>query len=191
MTDEPTYAGLKLYEWLTIAAIVIGPIVAVWITHVAAQRSKDRQQKLQVLRMLIATHHLPSDPMYQVSINLIPIEFRGCAPVIEAHREFIESIQKRMDGVNDGAIARDYQMKSIRLVHQVAKALKYDLRETDLQTAPYVSKGCAERDGILLDSQKAMRDIANLLFIQSRQMTGATLTESGQKYLGLVSKINA
>ena len=188
---ETTYWGLKLYEWLTLAAIVIGPIVAVRITHAAAQRGKDREQKLQVLRMLIATHHLPSDPTYQVAINLIPIEFRGCRPVIDAHREFIASIGKRLDGVNDEAITRDYGMKSIRLVHQVAKALQYDLRETDLQTAPYVSKGWAERDAILLDSQKAMRDIATLLFLQSRQMSGTPLNDEEMKYLGLIRNPDA
>ena len=185
MDEQNLYFGMKLYELITLLAILVGPLLAVAVTIWSTNRGKNRDQQLQVLRMLIATHHLPSDPAYQVAINLIPIEFRGHKSVMDAHREFILSVQKQPDGVNDVSIFKDWGLKSIRLVHEVAKALKYDLRETDLQTVPYSSKGWAERDAILIDSQKAMRDIANLLHVQSRLIASAELTEVERKYLGL------
>ena len=99
------YWGLKIYEWLTLVAIVVGPMLAVAVTIWSADRNKVKEQRLQVLRMLIATHHLPSDPGYQVAINLIPVEFRGCPAVLSAHREFIDSVYRKLDGVNDEQLA--------------------------------------------------------------------------------------
>ena len=185
---KPLYWGLEIYEWLTLVAIIVGPILAVAVTVWSSDRDKLRDQRLQVLRMLIATHHLPSDPSYQVAINLIPVEFRGCEDVLKAHREFIGSVNRKLDGVNDERIQSDWAVKSVRLVHEVAKALKYELRETDLQTTPYSSIGWGEREQVLLDSQKAMRDIANNLMLQSRLLAGATLTPEENKYLGVEEK---
>jgi hypothetical protein len=181
----PLFWGLKAYEWITLAAILIGPLLAVVVTIWSSNRDKVKDQRLQVLRMLIATHHLPSDPAYQVAINLIPIEFRGCGGVLKAHSEFIASVTRKLDGVNDDVIRSDWGIKSVRLVHEVAKALKYDLRETDLQTSPYSSTGWGERERVLMDSQKAMRDIADILALQSRQLAGANLTPQERKFLGL------
>ena len=185
MQDEPLYWGLKTYEWLTLVAIVVGPILAILVSKLSSDRDKVRDQRLHVLRMLIATHHLPSDPGYQVAINLIPVEFRGCSAVITAHREFIQSVYRKLDGVNDEEIQRDWGIKSIRLVHEVAKVLKFDLRETDLQTISYSSGGWSERERVLIDSQKAMRDVANLLHVQSRLLAQAELTDVERNYLGL------
>ena len=160
-------------------------MLAVAVTIWSADRNKVKEQRLQVLRMLIATHHLPSDPGYQVAINLIPVEFRGCPAVLSAHREFIDSVYRKLDGVNDEQIQRDWGIKSVRLVHEVAKVLKYDLRETDLQTISYSSGGWSERERILIDSQKAMRDIATNLMLQSRFLANADLTSDERKFLGL------
>jgi hypothetical protein len=185
MQYESLYWGLKVYEWLTLLAIIVGPVLAVVVTVWSAGRSKIIDQRLQVLRMLIATHHLPSDPSYQVAINLIPVEFRGCKAVLSAHREFIESVNRNLDGINDETIRTDWGIKSVRLVHEVAKSLKYDLRETDFQTTHYSSGGWSERERIFLDSQKAMRDIAINLKLQSRLLANATLTPEERTYLGV------
>ena len=67
------YWGLQIYEWLTLAAILIGPIVAVIITLATEARRRTREQQTQTLRMLLSTRHLPSDPAYSTAINMIPI----------------------------------------------------------------------------------------------------------------------
>ena len=182
---EALYWGLKFGELITTIGLILGPVVAVGLTLWIESRRRVREQQLTLLRMLIATHHLPSDPSYQIAINLIPIEFRGRQAVMTAHKEFIESVARQPDGVNDEKIFRDWGVKSVRLVHEVAKALKYDLRETDLQTAPYSSKGWADRDAILLDSQRAMRDIANMLMLQSRLLANVPLEPAERKLIGL------
>ena len=164
-------------EGLTIIAIILGPAIGVGITIWSNSQSKIRDQQRTVLRMLLATHHLPSDPNYQIAINLIPIEFRSSKAVMAAHKEFIEAVGRKLDGVNDDEILKNWSIKSVRLVHEVAKALKYDLKETDLQTVPYSSQGWGNREALLMDSQRAMREIANVLAIQTRMLGGESLED--------------
>ncbi len=182
---EPTYWGLKLYEWLTLVGIFAGPIVAVVITLWVDGRRKDRDQKLTVFRMLMSTRHLPADPAFFTAVNLVVIEFSKNTKVMHAHKEFIQATAARLDGVNDQAILDNSRLKTIRLVYEVARALGFPIRETDLQSEAYTSGGWITRDNLLLDSQKAMRDVATQMMLQTRILAGAKLTDIERKHLGL------
>src|SRR3546814_5318903 len=48
-------------EILTLIAVIVGPIVAVVITLWVDGRRRDREQKIIVLRLLLATRHIPAD----------------------------------------------------------------------------------------------------------------------------------
>lgn len=170
-------------EWIMTAAVLIGPIAAVLITVWLANRSALRDQRLVVLRMLIATRHAPSDPSWQTAINLIPIEFHGCSRVIDAHQEFMKAVSQP---VNDGGNfnANNHVTKSTRLIFEIANVVKFSLRETDLQTEWYSSIGWGQREEILIDSRKAMRDIAKNSFLQSRLLANAPLTPEERQFLG-------
>src|SRR3546814_19133659 len=64
-------------EILTLIAVIVGPIVAVVITLWVDGRRRDREQKIIVLRLLLATRHIPADPRFLTAINLIPVEFNA------------------------------------------------------------------------------------------------------------------
>ncbi|MGO9994125.1 MAG: DUF6680 family protein [Steroidobacteraceae bacterium] len=61
---------MKLNDWLTLIAIVLGPISAVCITLWIEHRRRLRERRLYVTRMLLMTRHLPADPQYNAAINL-------------------------------------------------------------------------------------------------------------------------
>src|SRR3546814_1173640 len=91
-------------EILTLIAVIVGPIVAVVITLWVDGRRRDREQKIIVLRLLLATRHIPADPSFLTAINLIPVEFNARRDVMQAYNEFIEATRQRADGVNDDVI---------------------------------------------------------------------------------------
>lgn len=159
-------------EILTLVAVIVGPIAAVAITLWVDGRRRDREQKIFVLRLLLATRHLPADPSFLAAINLIPVEFNERPEVIKAYNEFIEATRPRLDGVNDDAILRNSSTKLTRLIFEVSRSLGFKLRETDIQTSAYASEGWIKRDNLAQDSQQAMRDIANILWLQTRLLSG-------------------
>ena len=172
-------------EIINLVAIVVGPIFAVAITLWIENRRKGKDSQIIVLRMLLSTRHLPSDPGYSVAIQLVPIEFNGCPRVLQAHREFLEAANVPLDGKNDEQIGRNTRTKLIRMIYEMANVVGLKLRETDIDTGSFGTKGFYERDGLLLDSQKAMRDIATILHLQSRLLANAPLTPEERKFLGI------
>ncbi len=84
---------MSLEAALTIVAIVAGPLAAVLITLLVERRRKARETQLHVLRMLISTRHLPSDPTYATAINLVPVEFNRHSAVMGAWNTYIEAVR--------------------------------------------------------------------------------------------------
>lgn len=161
-------------EILTLIAIVVGPIVAVCITLWIDARRRKNEQRVIVLRHLIATRHLPADPGFLAAINLIPVEFNDVPDVITAYNEFIIASGVQLNGQSDEQILRNTATKLTRLIFEISRSLGFKLRETDIQTTAYASDGWVRRDLLAMDSQQAMRDISNILWMQTRLLSGET-----------------
>jgi len=66
-------------DWVTIVAIILGPILAVQASNFTEQRKRERGRKDQILRTLIATS--TSDRLskrHVEALNMINLEYRGC-----------------------------------------------------------------------------------------------------------------
>ena len=162
-------------DWITIAAIIIGPIVAVGITLWIEGRRKVQDAKLMTLRLLLSSRDFPSDPSYQVAIKLVPVEFNKCPDVLSAHREFLECANVDTEEMTDEQLRKVSEKTSVkltRLLFEMSQAAGLSLRETDIQTGGFGSRGFYYRDSLLQDSQKAMRDVANILWMQTRLLGG-------------------
>ncbi|WP_419827620.1 DUF6680 family protein [Sphingomonas sp.] len=164
-------------EITNIAAVLVSPVVAVLITLWLDGRRKDREQKITVLRLLLATRRFPGDPNYQTAVNLIPVEFGRSKSVMSAYKDFIKSVAP--------GSATDSSVTMTRLIYEVAKRSGFAIRETDIQTDAYASQGWVDRDNLYLDSLKAQRDINTTLLLQARLMTGAPLLPQEREFLGL------
>ena len=167
-------------DWINIAAIVIGPIVAVAITLWIEGRRKSHDAKLTTLRLLLASRDFPSDPSYQVAIKLVPVEFNDCPAVLSAHREFLEAANVDTEGFSEDrvkAASERTAIKVTRLLFEMSKAAGLNIRETDIQTGGFGSRGFFYRDNLVQDSQRAMRDIANILWMQTRMLGGESFQQ--------------
>ncbi len=148
-------------EWLTLAAIVLGPILAVGVTLWIEERRQTRGRQLHIVRMLLMTRHMPADPQYNAAINLIPIEFNDQEKVMDAWRTYHERVrqtpspeqvadhQKRVSAAQSGMIFQ--VMRSAGLTN---------LSEGDIQTQAYVSQGFVDRDTVYVESLRALPAIA-------------------------------
>lgn len=170
-------------DWLTLLAIIFGPIVAVGITLWIEGRRRQREQRVIVFRHLIATRHMPADPGFLTAINLIPVEFNDESKVLAAYREFIDAVGRRLDGINDESILLNSRTKLIRLIYEVSNSLGFKLRETDLQTTAYASDGWIKRDALMQDSQQAMRDIARILALQTKILAAQQINAEDTKFV--------
>lgn len=156
-----TYWGT--YEWLTLGALVLGPVLAVGMNLWHESRRCIRDRQLQVARMLLSTRHLVSDPAYSTAINLIPVEFRDQKSVMEAWKQYIEAVRYQPTPENSNEAHRITTAKQTRLIFEVTKHLGFNLSESEIGTSGYVAGGYVERDGILIAGYRAWPEIAAAL----------------------------
>ena len=177
---------MKTSETINLIAILVGPILAVLISVWLTNRKQSRDQKIIVLRMLLSTRHLPSDPGFSVAINLVPVEFNEAKPVMASYKDFIQAVQNPANSHPDVPALQSNPTKVTKLIYEIARHLGFDIRETDIQHAGYAATGWIERDNLLLDSQRAMTRTANALWLQTRIMLGLELTDIEKQAVGLL-----
>ena len=171
---------METSAWLTLLAIVVGPVIAVVITLIVEGRRKSRETQLHVLRMLISTRHLPSDPTYSTAINLVPVEFNRHTTVMDAWNLYIEAVRFQPGDGDQTTHDRLLTARQTTLIFRIMQALGFSLSESDIQISAYASRGQIWRDNLYLDYLAATREIAEALKHQTRLLEGSSAsTEAG------------
>lgn len=156
---------MELNDWLTLAAIVIGPVIAVAVTLWVEKRRRRAESKMTVARLFMATRHLPGDANYSTAINLIPVEFHDCPSVMAAFKEYHRQIRGAMP---ENEQAREIQLRELtsaqtKLLSAILQSMGMKVSEADLALEAYAARGMIERDNLYLDSLAAQGRIARAL----------------------------
>lgn len=161
-------------EYLTLLAIVLGPILAVLITLWIEQKRTRRDSRMVVVRLLMATRHLPGDANYSTAINLIPVEFHDFKDVMGAFRIYQEAINQARPVLNDEALQYDQGLltKQVKLISAVLNAMGMKVSEADIAADGYAARGMIARDNLYLESLAAQKRIADALEQNERSSSG-------------------
>tara|TARA_R110000764_G_scaffold8674_1_gene28737 strand:- start:74 stop:727 length:654 start_codon:yes stop_codon:yes gene_type:complete len=166
-SSEAVFVGLKLYELLTLFGVFAGPLVAVGVTLWVDWRRRRSDARTHILRMILTTRRLPSDPAYLMAINLIEIEFNDCDEVMTARREYMELVRKEVSADRHIAHNQELMAKQATMIHHMMRRVGLKSSESQIITDAYVSDGFINRDNLYLDSLKAMRDVASAIGISN------------------------
>ena len=69
--------------WITILAIILGPILAVQVQKYIENKKETRNKKMQIFKALMATRATPLYPAHVEALNMIDIEFYNDKNVVE------------------------------------------------------------------------------------------------------------
>ena len=177
---EMLYWGLKFSEWLTLAGIVLGPIIAVAITLIYESRRRKREGKNNIFKLLLNTRHMPSDGLYCVAINSIPAEFSTNKKVMEAWEAYLNEVRYKPTPENQETHDKTMKSKQSKLIYEVGRALGYKLAESDIDLSAYISSGFVFRDTTYLDSLIATKNMAICVARITAIMDGQT--QNSPKY---------
>jgi hypothetical protein len=168
VNNEILYWGLRFSELVTLVGIIVGPIVAVAMTLLVETRRRQRDSKIQIMRMILNTRHLPADPSYNAAINLIPIEFNNDKKVMLTWKEYISHVRFKPSDENKNGHDSLTIAKQTTMIFQLMKNLGFNLSETEIQTSAYASEGSIIRDNMYLASLHANVRIADALENQAK-----------------------
>ena len=159
---------MKLYEIITLTAILVGPVLAVLVQLRAEGRKQTRDQQAITMRMLVSTRHMVSDPAYSTAINMIPIDFNRVRSVMDAHKAFVDTVNIVPSDENRAKHHEQIATKQTKLIFAMTRYLGYELPETDIQTTAYASGGFVDRDNLMTNGWRAWPRIAEALEAQNR-----------------------
>jgi hypothetical protein len=168
--------GATTVEIVSVIALFAGPVIAVvisvllshWIWNKANSRGEVRNEKLYILRVLMASRHsIITDVMTQAH-NMIDLAFRDTPPVLSAWHKYYDMLHD--ESLNNLGGYEKCEKQRMAMLHEMVKALGCDkgLSQWDVDRV-YRPKG-------LVDDEAARQSInQELLRILKTTRAVATL----------------
>lgn len=130
---------MTIIDWLMIAAVLFGPIIAVQLTRHLDNKREVRDRKLQVFKTLMATRAYTVSWDHVVALNRIDLEFDGRnrkeKEVIEAWKEYLDLLGNRDISPEHWDLKRIDLL--VELLHKMAQVLDYDFNKTHIKNSSY------------------------------------------------------
>jgi hypothetical protein len=157
------FLGIKLEGWLTIAAIILGPLLAFAVQNWRDKTRERERRKMDIFRRLLLTLKVPMAQNHVDALNSIPLEFHSHAEIMRAWRLYTSHL-------NDGAMLRaDNQGWGRRkfdllvdLVGKIANTLDYEhIDAATLRDNVYVPQGYQDVEEQWRQIREAWQQVLN------------------------------
>ena len=132
-----------MISYLTLAAIILGPIIAVLLTRWIDRRSDRKARRMSVFRDLMRTRGIRLDPTHVAALNLVELEFYGDKKVRAAFKQYITHLSDPMpenSDAQDRFIARRSDLFA-ELLFELGTVLEYNFDKRDLDRHSYAPRG--------------------------------------------------
>ena len=140
-------------EWLTIIAIVVGPIVAVSITLWRDRRNEVKRRKRDILASLMRTRSSRLSAEHVGALNLVQLEFHGRTAIIEAYQRYIEHLGTPLPAVDQqNQFFQQRETRFLHLLNAIAGGLGYEFDKKDLESLSYSPRGWHDSESIQHDN---------------------------------------
>ena len=137
------FANITIIEWLTVAALIAGPVIAVLITRYWDGKREANRRKWEIFRNLMCYRKHPTSQRFVSSLNLLEVEFHDDKDVLEAwnsmydhfcNEEPIEDNRKKVFYDKGEKLRAD-------LLQKVAHSLGIELNSLDMLQSGYSPQG--------------------------------------------------
>lgn len=152
---------METVAFVTVIALLMGPIGAVLIARYIEDRRTKRQQRMEIFRTLMRTRRIPISPEHVGALNLVEIEFKDELEVLSAWKDLFvhfgtahaekddEKFTADMDDKEKATRQQKYherlhqerQKLLTLLLHAIAKVLKFKIEQLEIFEGGYVPQG--------------------------------------------------
>jgi len=137
------FLGIKLEGWLTIIAIIVGPLLAFAVQQWRDKRRERRNRKIDIFRRLLLTLKVPMAQNHVDALNSIPLEFYSHPQIMSAWRLYTSHLNDAamLKADNMGWGRKKFELL-VDLVGKMASALNYShIDAAALRDNIYVPQG--------------------------------------------------
>jgi len=177
---------MTLNEWLTIVALLLGPVLAILVAQWLDRARLQHNRKMDVFRTLMRTRRTPITAEHVGALNLIEIEFAGQETVLAAWKALLThfaTLHNRCSSETPGPgatpeeqAARNNAFSSrladerakllAKLLHAIAQHLKFRSEQLEIFEGGYTPQGWIDVDM----EQQAIRRMFVELYMGKRAM---------------------
>lgn len=164
---------MGLADWLTLLAIVAGPLLGAWFALSLEARREKRGRKLDIFRTLMRTRRTPMWPDHVGALNLVEIEFHDRPAVMAAWKALFDHLGKPQprhpqEEVTAQMADDEFQERERRynqrigeerqkllslLLHAIGSELAFKIQQLEIYEGGYSPQGW----GAVEDEQAAVR----------------------------------
>lgn len=142
---------------ITIIAIIVGPIAALWVQRILDEGRDARNRKLWVFKTLMSFRATSLSPTFVQALNLIDVEFDGKSEKEKAVRNAWKVLLDHFGDLGGPTLPDNANDKSINLTTNLlmamGKCLGYDFDEVHVKKGAYYPRGL----GNVEEEQHALR----------------------------------
>lgn len=133
---------MTIADWIMIAAVLAGPVVAVQLTRYLDERREVRDRKLAIFKTLMATRAYNVSWAHVEALNRIDLEFERSEPkerqVLDAWKAYLDLLGNTQMPPDQWATRRVDLL--VELLHKMALVLDYDFDKTHIKNSTYAPK---------------------------------------------------
>ena len=131
---------MTVTDWIMIAAVFLGPIVAVRLTRYLDNQKEIKERKVDIFKTLMATRAHTVSWLHVEALNRIDLEFDK-----NQERKVIEAWKEYHDLLKDVNIPiEQWESKRVdllvELLHKMAIVLGYDFDKTHIKNSSYAPR---------------------------------------------------
>jgi hypothetical protein len=146
MPPTHLFLGISLESWLTIAAIITGPIAALLIQKYLEVRRAKKDRKIAIFHTLMANRASRLSPPWVQALNGIETEFYGERNVIEAWRVMVDHLYS--EDANDPKKVEQWQSTLTEqvneMLYEMGESLGYHFDRVTIKRNAYYPRGWGE-----------------------------------------------
>ncbi|MBZ9851221.1 hypothetical protein LB565_24850 [Mesorhizobium sp. CA14] len=140
--DAVVFLGLRWIDIATIAAIILGPILAVAIDRFQQRWTDRKRRRLKVFQDLMGTRRARLDPVHVAALNLVDLEFYGVENVMAPFRDYLAHLSAPLP-MPEGQDRHSDQREDlfVSMLHAMGRELGYKYDKHDLAKLSYGPNG--------------------------------------------------
>lgn len=133
-----------IYSLATLAAIFLGPIIAVLVTRKVDSQTETKRRKFELFKDLMQTRGIRLDPIHVAALNIVELEFYDHPKVRTEFKKYIEHLSSPEPSGNQDDLNRYYEQRSdqfMELIYEIGVVVGYKFDKRELDRRSYVPKG--------------------------------------------------
>jgi len=134
---------MKTMEIITLLAILVGPVAAIFVSKYIDHKKQKRNGKEWIFKTLMRTRATSLSPSHVEALNMIDVEFYGDSKM---DKEVVAAWKLYLDNLGDTRTSEEIKYSKredlfLDLLYKMANSLNYDFDKQHIKNTSYIPQG--------------------------------------------------